>query len=332
MVRLAPRAPVAVGAKRTATLQLLPAGTFAPLQVSLPVVKSPGLAPPRLTLMPLRSADPVLVSVTAWGAPVVPTCWLPNARPAGLRPTAGAGIGVPVPLSATLCGLSAALSTKARLALRAPTAVGAKATSTVQVLPAATVAPLQVSLPVVKSPGLAPVSATLVMARFAASVLVTVTVWAALVVPTSWLPKERPAAEKLAPVPLPVSATLCGLLLALSAKVRLAVRVPAVAGVKATSTLQVPPGATAAAEQLSALLAKSPALAPASVTLVTLSVLLPMLVTATVWVGLATPTYWPPKSTTLNDRLTTEARPAAARATCCMPPSSSSEKVKSAAR
>src|SRR5207237_584931 len=103
----------------------------------------------------------------------------------------GAGVGVPWPLSATLCGLSGALSTKARLALRAPMAVGAKATSTVQVLPEATVVPLQVSLPVVKSPGLAPVSATLVMARFAASVLVTVTVWAALVVPTCWLPKER---------------------------------------------------------------------------------------------------------------------------------------------
>jgi len=61
-----------------------------------------------------------------------------------------------------------------------------------------------------------------VMLRVAVPVLVSVTVWAELVVPTAWLPKAtllglRPTAGRAAPVP--VRLTLCGLPGALSVTV-----------------------------------------------------------------------------------------------------------------
>jgi len=76
--------------------------------------------------------------------------------------------------------------------------------------------------------------------------LVTVTVWAVLVVPTFWpanvrLPVDRPTA---APVPVPVKVALCGLPLALSETLTVPVRLPMAAGVKVTLIVQLPPAAT----------------------------------------------------------------------------------------
>jgi hypothetical protein len=75
--------------------------------------------------------------------------------------------------------------------------------------------------------------------------LLTVTVFAALVVVTAWFPKAKVAGLTLTgTTPLPVSETVCGLLLALSVTVRVPVRVPVVVGVNVTLTLQVAPDAT----------------------------------------------------------------------------------------
>jgi len=90
--------------------------------------------------------------------------------------TAGA---VPVPVNETVCGLPPALSVTEMEPVREPVAVGAKVTEIVQVPAAATEAP-QV-LVWLKSP----LAAIVVIVSAADPVLVSVTTWAALVVPNA---------------------------------------------------------------------------------------------------------------------------------------------------
>jgi hypothetical protein len=91
----------------------------------------------------------------------------------------------PFPVKATLCGLSRALSVMMlRLALRVPDAVGAKLALMVHVLFGAREAPPQVS-DSLKSLGLVPVRATLLMVRVRDPVLLSVTVCVTLCVLTS---------------------------------------------------------------------------------------------------------------------------------------------------
>src|SRR6187551_2504888 len=123
---------------------------------------------------------------------------------------------MPVPESATVCGLLGASSAKESEALRAPVALGLNVTLTVQVALTATVAPVQVSALLAKSPAFVPVRETEVTCRLVLPLLVTVTDWATLVVPVPWLPKLRLGGLKLAPeasaTPVPLRATVCGLL------------------------------------------------------------------------------------------------------------------------
>jgi hypothetical protein len=90
-------------------------------------------------LLIVSGADPVLVSVTVCAVLLVFTNWLPKLRLAGDKDTAGAV--VPVPLSATVCGLPLALSVTEMLPLREPEAVGLKVTEIVHVPAAAIEAP-----------------------------------------------------------------------------------------------------------------------------------------------------------------------------------------------
>ena len=76
------------------------------------------------------------------------------------------------------------MSVKFSEALRLPTAGGINVTLTVQVLLGVTVAPVQVSALLAKSLGFVPPRAAVEMLRLLVPVLVTVTVWAALVVLT----------------------------------------------------------------------------------------------------------------------------------------------------
>ena len=73
--------------------------------------------------------------------------------------------------------------------------------------------------------------------------LLKVTLWAALVVPTSWLANVRLAGESTAAaaIPLPLRATVCGLPLALSVTDRVPLRVPVAVGLKLTLILQLVP-------------------------------------------------------------------------------------------
>src|SRR5438270_8631524 len=77
----------------------------------------------------VKAAVPVFVSVTVIGALVVVSSWLPKSRLVGANPTPGP---VPFPLSATVCGLPAALSPSDSARVHARNTDGAKATLSVQ--------------------------------------------------------------------------------------------------------------------------------------------------------------------------------------------------------
>ena len=231
------RVPVAVGMKVTDTVQLAPVARLLPQL--LVCEKSPVVE----TEVMLRLADPLFVTVTVCAALVVFTVWLAKLRLTGDSDTEGVGALVPVPLSATLCGLPVALSAIDSVPVRVPVVVGLKVTLTEQFDPAARV------LPQVFVCEKSPVAETDVMLKLAVPVFEIVMVWAALDVFTTRLPNVRlfedsdtAGAGALAPVPL--SATLCGLPVALSAIENVPVRVPVAVGVKMTDTVQLDPAAT----------------------------------------------------------------------------------------
>jgi hypothetical protein len=148
----------------------------------------------------------------------------------------------PTPVKATVCGEPLALSVIVSVPVRAPTAVGVKVTETMQLAPAATLAP-QV-LVCAKSPE----AAIEVTANAPVPGLDRVSVWAALVVPTVADAKVRADGESIMPgvatVPVPLNGTVWGEPVALSTIVSTPVRVPAVDGVKVTEMVQLAPAAT----------------------------------------------------------------------------------------
>ena len=138
---------------------------------------------------------------------------------------------VPVPPSATDCGLSDALSVKVKLALRAPFAPGVKVTLMVQELPAASVLlPLGQVFVCAKSDAFVPLMVILLILNGVVPLLVSVTACAALADPTFWLPKLTLVGLRLTAgavaAPVPLRATDCGLLFAVSLKTSVALRAP----------------------------------------------------------------------------------------------------------
>ena len=103
---------------------------------------------------------------------------------------------LPVPESATLCGLPGALLEMVMLPLREPPAIGAKVTLIVQLAAAATLV-LHV-LVCAKSAGFVPPTVILVIVSGALPVFVKVTRWAALLVPTFWVLKLRLVGDRVA--------------------------------------------------------------------------------------------------------------------------------------
>jgi hypothetical protein len=201
---------------------------------------------------------------------------------------------VPVPDRVTLCVLPAALlllSVMVKEAARAPLAVGVNVTLTLQLpfdgseLPQVLVCP--------KSPGFAPVNQMLAMESVVFPVLLSVTLWAALVEVRVWLLKVRLGVESPAvgAVPVPIRVMLCGLPLALSGMLTEAVRTPGAVGVKVTLIVQVLEGVTVALVQVSALLVKSPGLAPIRVTLEMVKLAAPVLVRVLLCAELVVPTF-----------------------------------------
>jgi hypothetical protein len=100
---------------------------------------------------------------------------------------------------------------------------------------------------------------------------------------------------------VPARATVCGLPLALSVKVTLAVNGPLATGVKVTLMAQLAPAATLVPQLL--LCAKSLGFVPASAMLVMLNAAVPELVNVTDRAVLVVPTAWLPKARVAVDSL-----------------------------
>src|SRR5208282_1140618 len=174
---------------------------------------------------------------------------------------------------------------------RLPSPAGVKVTVMGQVPPAASELPQVLVCP--KSPGLAPVNPMLVMDRAAFPVLLSVTVWVALGVPTLLLKGLVVVTPAMGALPVPVRLMLCGLPLALSAILTEAVRLPSAAGLNVTLKVQLPPfAATELPQVLFVRGEKSPLLAPVTEMLVMDRVTLPLFVRVTVCDALAVPTPW----------------------------------------
>jgi hypothetical protein len=222
--------PAAVGVNVTPTLQLAPAVTLVPQEL-LAIAKGP------LAAMLENVNDPLwsLVSVTDLAELVEPTAVVLK-----LNEVADSVTGaLPVPLRLTACGLLIALSAKVSVPVTAPSVAGAKVTPTVQVAPAAMPVP-QVLLAMANGPPLTtemPVNVSTVLRRF-----VSVTVFAALVLPSASDPKLKLVAEKVTgALPFPDRLTVC--VPALSVIVRTPAAEPTTVGEKTTAMVHDAAGA-----------------------------------------------------------------------------------------
>jgi hypothetical protein len=174
-------------------------------------------------------------------------------------------------------------------ATRLPATVGLNVTLIVQLLPAATLAPHV--LPCAKSPAFVPVTPMLDIASGLPPLLLSVTVCAALVLPTDCVPKLKLLAERLTvggvATPVPVSETVCGLPVASSVIVTAATRLPAAVGLNVTLIVQLAPPATLAPHVFVS--EKSPAFVPVIAMLV-IDNGPPLLLSVTVCAALVLPT------------------------------------------
>ena len=130
----------------------------------------------------------LLVSVTVFAALVLPTAIVPNAKLVGERVMGFC----PVPDIPNRCGDPSPGKVTVTSPLTAPVTVGLKVTFNVQLAPAAKLA-AQVLLSIAKSP-LATIELRLTEE---ALMLVSVRVFAALVVPSAWLPNEKLVGDKV---------------------------------------------------------------------------------------------------------------------------------------
>ena len=272
-VTVADRAPVAPGVK-VRTIEQVPPGATAATQPD--AVNSVGLTPPSVSPVMLSGPVPVFVTVTVFAGGVVPTRTSPKA--ADVADSASTG-WTPLPDRATAGAVVAASLTTCRLAVRAPVAPGAKVTLTVHDPPGATTAAQPLAA---NSDAFAPVTVRPDTVSGPVPGLDTVTVCAAEVLPTAWSPKARlaGASTTCGVMPVPVRATTGAAVGASEAIVSVPVFAPSEVGVKVTSTVHVPPGATAVVHPVAANCAAS---VPPRVRPETVSGAEPVFVTVTVF-------------------------------------------------
>jgi hypothetical protein len=229
---------------------------------------------------------PVFVTVTDCGALVVLSVCETNVKLAGATVTAGV-VDAPVPASVTDCGLPVALSATLTAAVRAPDAVGLNVTLIVQLALAASEAGHW--LVCAKSPAFAPVTEMPVTVSAALPEFVSVTVCAGLVVFNACEPNVNEVGASvttgaLAAAPVPVSGTVCGLPVALSANETAAVRAPDAVGLNVTLIVQFAFAASDAGHVF--VCAKSPRLVPVTVTPEIVNAAVPVFVTVIACAGL----------------------------------------------
>lgn len=177
-----------------------------------------------------------------------------------------------------------------RVALRAPVLVGLNVTLIVQLAPAANELPHPLSP---KSPGSAPMIVILLIVIAVVPTFFIVIVLSA-VLPTVTEPKFRLVAESSAVVPIPLRGSFCGLPLALSVKVRVALRAPVAVGLNVTVIVQLADAARDA-PQVVPVSGKSPASVPVTAMLVIVIAVVPTFFSVTIFAVLVTPTAKVPK-------------------------------------
>jgi hypothetical protein len=273
---VADRFPDSCGANATLAVQLAEAASVVP-HVFEEILKSPGFVPPSAILLMFNVVVPLFVRVAAFAAPVFPIVTETQLIVVGLTEALPDVVADPVPVNATACGLFVAESVKLSVAVRAPDAVGLKITAAEQLAAAARLAP-QLFDEILKSPAFVPVIATPLIVIDALVPFASVDDIAELLDPTLTLPNESEvglADTDPAAAPVPVNATFCGLLLAESVKLNVAVRVPDAVGLKITAAAQVCDAATLVLQEFVEIL-KSPAFVPVIATpLMVIAVLVP---------------------------------------------------------
>jgi hypothetical protein len=142
------------------------------------------------------------------------------------------------------------------------------------------------------------------MLSVALPVLLTVTVWAVLVVPTDCAAKVRLEEVRLTtgPDPVPDKPIACGLPTALSAILIAAERLPTAAGVNVTVTVQSTPAVNVPGQVLVS--EKSPGFAPVTLMPEISRLVFPVLVSVTDCEALVVPTDW-----VVNERMGVRERP-----------------------
>jgi len=252
------------------------------------------------------------VIVTVTGADSVPARALPKLIvPAGEMVAAAC---TAVPLTATICGFCDAVSEISTSAERPPVCVGSKVAMITPVLPPASGLSEQLSVSA-KSPGLLP-TMLMVIATGVVPVLFTFTTCGALLAPAVCDAKFRLAGVSVMPdVPLvPLSATLCGLPVALSEMLRVALTGSAACGAKSTEIVQLAPAASVPLGdgQGGATFTRNPKLVellPVVAMPVNCSEALPVFVNVTVCVPLVMPTGCVPKDTEVGAMVGSGAMP-----------------------
>jgi hypothetical protein len=188
--------PVWVGVNTTSIVQVPRAATLVP-QVVVDTLKSPVA---EMTML-VRATFRWLVSVNTFALLVAPTIVPVNVTLAGVI-AAGAP---PVPDSGTVCGLFAALSLIVSVPVSAPIKVGAKVTLIWQFFPAARVLPQGFEL---VARAKSPLVVMLLILSAALPLLVSVTVFAALVSPRTILLNAREVGDSVTAGPEPLEFTV----------------------------------------------------------------------------------------------------------------------------
>ena len=186
---VAVRVPLAVGLNTTLAEQLAFVARLVP-QVLLLIAKSPALVPLIATLLIVMEELVPFVNVADCAALVEPTPVAGNPRDVGDTVTLPLDVLLPVPESATVCGLLLAVSVTVSVAVRVPLALGLNEIEILQLADAPRLEP-HVLLEIRKSPAFVPVSATLLIVIDELVPLCNVAVNVPLVEPTLSEPNER---------------------------------------------------------------------------------------------------------------------------------------------
>ena len=158
-------------------MQLALAATVAVLQEVTEFVKSAGLFPAAEIFEMCIGVVPLLMMATVMGTLARPCVVTGKVTEVGINLSAGpGGESIPVPISATDCGLPDALSVKINAASRTPTAEGVNVSFTMHEALGGRGTPMQVLVGALKSAGLLPPRAMAVITVGAFPGLVTVTV------------------------------------------------------------------------------------------------------------------------------------------------------------